>query len=36
MKVFKTTSSMRRLFASLGIHYNNNVIAKVQKQNEPR
>ena len=25
-----------RLFASLNIHYNNNINAEVQKQNEPK
>ena len=27
---------VERLFASLNIHYNNNINAEVQKQNEPK
>ena len=35
MQVSKASSSIRRLFASLDIHYNNIVNTKVEKQNEP-
>ena len=34
MQVSKATSSIRRLFASLDIHYNNSQNTEVQKQNE--
>ena len=36
MQVSKATSSIRRLFALLDIHYNNILNTEVQKQNEPK
>ena len=35
MQVSKATSSIRRLFTSLDIPYNNIINTEVQKQNEP-
>ena len=34
MQVSKATSSIRRLFASLDIHYNNSLNTEKQKQNQ--
>ena len=34
MKVLKTALSIRKLFVSLDIHYNNSLKTEVQKQNE--
>ena len=36
MQVSKATPSIRTLFTSLDIHYNNILNAEVQKQNEPK
>ena len=36
MQVSSVSSRMRRLFASLDIHFNNRLNTEVQKQNEPK